>query len=350
MILTLLFAAGIFAQEAPEARQLLSEVEVYDQQISTISTQVGALEATLAAAEADRLHKLTEATEAEASLASRRAGATALVRSLYRLRKFGVLRLLFGADDPIELRRRAHYLAVVLAADESRNAEFAKIARDQRSAAEAAEKANAATRSLKDQLTAQRDALEAERKKRVRLLADIRRMPSFTKQAAVETATAKAAFEASVDQREARQPPVSSGNQTEAFRQARGRLSRPVAGRLLRGFGPYVDAVTGQRTTSLGMDWAAAPGSSFRAVADGTVTRAGYVRGYGQVVMLQHGAYATLYAHANGVRVVIDQFVRAGDVLGTVGTSGLVEEGEERLHFEIRYNGTPQDPVGWLAP
>ena len=350
MIRVVLALGVAFAQETPDARQLLSEIEVYDVQIGTIAKQVGTLEATLATAEVDRQSKLADAAKAEATLATRRGGATVLVRSLYRLRKFGVLRLLFGADDPVELRRRAHYLKVVISADEARNVQFARLSAERRGAAEAAEKANAATRGLKDQLTAQRDALDGERKKRLRLLTDIRKVPSFTRQAAAETAIAKSAFDTSVDQREARQPPLATGSQTEAFRQMRGRIPKPVAGRLLRNFGPYVDPVTGQRTTSLGNDWAAAPGSSFRAVADGTVTRAGYVRGYGQVVMLQHGAYATLYAHANGLRVVIDQTVRAGDILGTVGTTGLVEEGEERLHFEIRYNGTPQDPSAWLVP
>ena len=93
----------------------------------------------------------------------------------------------------------------------------------------------------------------------------------------------------------------------------------------------------------------AALGSPFRAVADGVVTRSGYVRGYGQVVMVQHGPYTTLYAHANGLRVAQGQAVRQGDVLGLVGNTGLAEDAEARLHFELRYNNTPQDPAPWLA-
>lgn len=338
------------AQEPGAARELLGEIEGYDTQISSLTLQLDTLEKTLVEADAERDRKLREATEADAALGSRRSGVGNLLRALYRIHKFGMLRLLFGAEDPIELRRRAHYLSSVIAADERKNAEFAQLSHEKRAAAEAAEAAGMATRTLRDQLAAKRESLRLERKEQVRWLADIRRVPSYTHQAVAETASAKARFEESVGQREAQAPPQLTGNETEAFRKLRGQLARPVSGRLIRGFGPYVDAISGQRITSLGIDWAAGPGTPFRAVAAGTVTRAGYVRGYGQVVMLQHGAFATLYAHANGLRVVIDQAVRAGDTLGTVGTTGLIEEGEERLHFEIRYNGTPQDPQGWLAP
>ena len=86
------------------------------------------------------------------------------------------------------------------------------------------------------------------------------------------------------------------------------------------------------------------------AVAAGTVIRAGYVRGFGQMVMVQHGTFSTLYAHASSLRVTVDQAVKAGDALGTVGTTGLADDSSPVLHFELRYNGTPQDPTDWLAP
>jgi len=126
-------------------------------------------------------------------------------------------------------------------------------------------------------------------------------------------------------------PSTMAAPTTADFRAARGRLPRPVNGSLLRGFG----------SNNAGLDWVADPGTAFHAVFDGVVTRAGYVRGFGQMVMIQHGSYSTLYARANGLRVVVDQVVKAGDVLGTVGTTGLAEEGAPlRLGDLLAFTGS----------
>ena len=127
-------------------------------------------------------------------------------------------------------------------------------------------------------------------------------------------------------------------------------LPAPVEGSVLHPFGTSTDPVTGETVQSVGIDLTAPLGTPFRAVFPGTVTRSAYVRGYGQMVTVEHGSYVTIYAHANGLRVAAGQEVQAGDVLGLVGTTGLLQDATPRLHFEIRYNGTPQDPAPWLAP
>ncbi len=340
--------AVAMAQEG-DARTLLGEIEAYDTQIGQLDGQLATLETTLAAAEVDRASRVAEAAAATARVRQRADGARSLIGSLYRLRRFGLLRLLFAADDPTELRRRAVYLRLALASDEARTAEFAELAETKRKAAASAETANEATRQLRTQLSAQRDGLDAERRRRAAHLRGMRQTPVLAARVATETQVARRDFDTSARAREGSMPESAAAPTNADFRTLRGQLPKPVAGRLVRGFGGYTDPATGARATNQGIDWATDPGSSFRAVASGVVTRAGYVRGYGQMVMVQHGSYATLYAHANGLRVVVDQPVQAGDVLGTVGTTGLAEDTTPQLHFELRYNGTPQDPTEWLG-
>lgn len=349
MIVLALVAWFGTAAAQDDSRQLLGEIEAYDTQIATLDAQLATLEGTLAAAEADQAARLKEATDAEARVGHRTESARALVRSLYRLRRFGLLRLLFGADDPLELRRRAHHLRVALGADEARTAEFAALAKAKREAAAAAEAATASTRQLHDQLRVQREGLEAERKRRAGLLRDIRGSRPLAARVATETAIARADLDASVRSREGSMPESAAVTANVDFRSLRGQLPRPVSGRLLHGFGAYTDPTSGTRVVNQGLDWEASAGAPFRSVADGTVTRAGYVRGYGLMVMVQHGSYSTLYAHANALRVVFDQAVHGGDILGIVGTTGLAEDTVPQLHFELRYNGTPQDPTEWIA-
>lgn len=352
MIAALLLAGVIVtgsAPAAPDARLVLGEIEAFDTQIAALDGQLATLEATLAETEASHARLLAQAEEAEGKIQARGEGAATLLQGLYRLRRYGVLRLLFGADDAVELRRRTTYLRAILAAEEARTTEFAALAVQRREAAAAAAAAQASTSQLRDSLRVQRESLSAERARRRELVAEVRREPALVGRTLTETAEARRELQSSVMSREATMPAAAAGPTTADFRAERGRLPRPVSGRLLRGFGAWTDEVSGARSNNPGMDWLADPAASFRAVFGGIVTRAGYVRGYGQMVMLQHGSFTTLYAHANGLRVVVDQAVKAGDVLGTVGTTGLAVEGTPQLHFEVRYNGTPQDPAEWLA-
>lgn len=331
-----------------DGRSLLGEIEAYDTQIAQLDGQLATLAATLATAEADRQSRLTEAAAATARVGQRADSARSLVAGLYRLRRFGLLRLLFAADDPTELRRRSVYLRMALARDEAHTAEFAELAEAKGKAAASVQTANETTRQLRAQLSAQREGLDAERRRRAGRLRDLRQTPVLAARVATETQGARREFDSSARSREGSMPESAAAPTNTDFRTLRGQLPRPVSGRLVRGFGAYTDPATGARATNQGLDWATDTGSSFRSVAAGVVSRAGYVRGYGQMVMVQHGSYATLYAHANGLRVVVDQPVQAGDVLGIVGTTGLAEDTTPQLHFELRYNGTPQDPAEWL--
>lgn len=96
-----------------------------------------------------------------------------------------------------------------------------------------------------------------------------------------------------------------------------------------------------------GIDIAALAGTPVRAAAGGRVVYAGPAGTYGLLVILQHdAARTTYYAHCNEVYVVPGQTVAAGEVIATVGNTG--RSTGPHLHFEVRVNGTPYDPVPFL--
>jgi murein DD-endopeptidase MepM/ murein hydrolase activator NlpD len=100
-----------------------------------------------------------------------------------------------------------------------------------------------------------------------------------------------------------------------------------------------------------GVDIAAGGGASIRAVAAGEVLRAGWNGGYGNFTCLYHGRYegrgfATCYAHQSAVLVRPGQRVAQGQVIGRVGTTGASTG--NHLHFEVRLNGNPVNPLPWL--
>jgi septal ring factor EnvC (AmiA/AmiB activator) len=102
-------------------------------------------------------------------------------------------------------------------------------------------------------------------------------------------------------------------------------------------------------TVQNGVDIAAPAGAPVRAVAPGRVVHAGWFRGYGNLVIVDHGAgYHTLVAHLGSMRTAMGEEVEAGDVLGSVGDSGSLKG--PYLYFEVRERGRPVDPRPWLAP
>jgi len=98
-----------------------------------------------------------------------------------------------------------------------------------------------------------------------------------------------------------------------------------------------------------GIDLAAPAGTPVKTAAPGTVLFAGDQKGYGLIVIVEHdGGLITLYAHNRDLRVKTGQRVRAGQVVATVGDSGRTSG--PHLHFEVRKNGVPVDPLEHLGP
>jgi murein DD-endopeptidase MepM/ murein hydrolase activator NlpD len=133
-------------------------------------------------------------------------------------------------------------------------------------------------------------------------------------------------------------PPIQSSERLSADTGS-GEFCAPVNGRIIEGFG---DTGNGQRND--GINIAAPAGTPIRAAADGTVSYAGNeLKGYGNLILIkQDDGYITAYAHANSIGVARGQHVGRGDVIGTVGQTGDVNQ--PQLHFEVRQGMKPVDP------
>lgn len=122
---------------------------------------------------------------------------------------------------------------------------------------------------------------------------------------------------------------------------------RPVPGRITSGFGPRTHPILGYVRMHTGADFTAPYGQEIRAAQSGRVILAGRFGGYGNTVVIDHGdGIATLYAHQSDLSVSYGDVVDAGQRVGFVGSTGLSTG--PHLHFEVRVNGTPVDPVQYL--
>ena len=186
--------------------------------------------------------------------------------------------------------------------------------------------------ALRESLLAETRSLAAVRDQRQLALADTRESEEEWLAEASAMRQANAAVTSAISAPSSSptsSPPSSAG------------LIWPVSGPITS---PY-----GMRWGSLhpGIDISAGMGTPIRAAAAGVVVAAGYSGGYGNLTVIDHGnGIATAYAHQSGFAVSAGQQVAQGQVIGYVGSTG--HSTGPHLHFEVRVNGSPVDPLGYL--
>lgn len=128
----------------------------------------------------------------------------------------------------------------------------------------------------------------------------------------------------------------------------RGSLSSPLANPVVTStFGYRIHPIFGDRRLHAGLDMRASSGTPILAPAPGDVVFAGWRGGYGNTTIIDHGGgVATMYAHQSAIRVEAGDTVRRGQVIGAAGSTG--NSTGSHLHFEVRVNGTPVDPLPYL--
>jgi murein DD-endopeptidase MepM/ murein hydrolase activator NlpD len=124
-----------------------------------------------------------------------------------------------------------------------------------------------------------------------------------------------------------------------------GRFSAPVRARMTSPFGYRYHPILKVRRLHAGVDFGASSGTPIKAAADGVVIAAQYMRGYGNVVMIDHGGgLSTVYGHCSRLACSSGQRVTRGQHIANVGSTGMSTG--PHLHFEVRVNGRAVNPLG----
>jgi murein DD-endopeptidase MepM/ murein hydrolase activator NlpD len=134
---------------------------------------------------------------------------------------------------------------------------------------------------------------------------------------------------------------LQSSQGTAPIKQGSGALIWPVSGPVVSGFGMRWGRL------HAGVDIAVPAGTAIRAADSGTVVLMGWTGGYGNYTCIQHtSSMSTCYAHQSSYATSSGASVSQGDVIGYVGCTGHCFG--DHLHFEVRINGSPVDPMGYL--
>jgi len=126
-----------------------------------------------------------------------------------------------------------------------------------------------------------------------------------------------------------------------------GKLCLPVSGRIEEHFGEKIDPNFKTRTFQKGIDLRAKKGERVRTIYAGQVVYADWFRGYGNLVIIDHGSsYYSLYGHLDRIDKATGEMVKRGEAIGTVGETGSLKGAY--LYFELRHHSEAVNPELWL--
>jgi len=303
--------------------------------------------------------KLAEYNRANAAVDQGREEVATFANAAYRGSGLMELNALLNATNPSEVAQRLGYLDQVSAHQQrvvdrltvarsvAKQARDAALLARQRAeaAAAAARKAHADAATARDNAAAAADRVRALVKQRTdaAAVAESERaaVNALYEELKAESARIEAALRAAAGSGGGVISPPSGG----AF------FAMPVQGHKSSNFGNRFHPIYKVWRFHSGVDFSAPGGRPIVAGADGRVIRAGWAGGYGQYTCIHHGTYqgkglGTCYAHQSQILVGVGQQVRRGQMIGRVGTTG--DSTGNHLHFEVRQNGTPVQPLNWL--
>jgi murein hydrolase activator len=322
-----------------EEKSLLGEVEQLELELRLRTEELFEIQINLKRTRAQLDATVARVRQLETSLASARPALAAHARALYKLGDMSYLRLLLSIDRPSDFFRGYRFITTLARRD---NAQVAAFRSDL--VLLTAEKATLERRTresilLRSRLTAARRSLDGQRARKTELLTSL-----------VEKKELNAAYVEELAQAETRLQQLLAGLEgqdvTVPLGAFRGSLPWPVEGRVRAGFGRRKHPRFDTYTVHNGLEIEAPPDAEVRAVHEGRVVFADRFRGYGLMVVVDHGAkHHSLYAQLAEIAVVQGQEVAAGTVLGTADPGGPDGPG---VYFEMRYQGRPEDPLDWL--
>lgn len=327
-----------------EREGALAELRQQELAVAQVAREVAALDQRLAAEQARLAALDAERAQLEEGLRGQRAALAALLRSGYVLGRHAELKLLLAQEDMAGIARvlayQRYYQRHRSAKIEALLADLAELAR----VAEAAAAAQAALAATRAERATEVARLEAARAEHQRVVAGLdQRLGDQAARAAALGRDERSLGQLLERLRDVfadipRQLPAA-----QAFASLRGRLDWPLRGRVVRAFGAPDEA--GRPAT--GILIAVSAGKEVKAVSHGRVAFADWLRGYGLLLILDHGdGYLSLYGGNESLLREVGDWVDAGQPVATSGASG--GQSEPALYFELRAAGTPVDPRGWL--
>lgn len=309
-------------------------------------------------------HTRTEIEAVKSDIEHKRHEIQSRLVAVYKAGEVGTLRIFFSSEAFPQMLENLRYMKSLLGNDKKMISEYNFRIRKLKGLEGTLEQDAERKEKIKTSIELKKKEIETEKKKKAdklaqvkqdkkNYLASLRELEANSKrlQTIVERLEAR-----SKKQRLAKEPKIRTAKKLppetppvtdHGFGSQKGRLSMPVRGEVICSFGKHKHSQFNSYTMNNGISIAAPIGTDVHAIYEGKVIFAEYFKGYGNLVIVDHGGgYFSLYAHNAKITKKVGTNVSKNDILASVGdvdsTNGSM------LYFEIRYQGKPIDPAPWV--
>jgi murein hydrolase activator len=338
---------------------LLTELERLQQQLADGRRQLLALQEQMETQEENlraKQMKLDELLIEQQQLAQQ---VKSRLMAYYRMGDVGYLNMLFSASSLHELQDVEEYFKRLLRHDQQMIVTFHQKIAEVSAAHKELEEEKAKLAALLDDNQKQERRTAATRQQQMDFLETIKDEQKLYQLAVQEMEKDALLLTAAFDKLREESPALQLQRQSRSekkkraepdahdFTTQKGFLLPPVAGSVIISFGQEIPGRFGITTPAHGIGIKTEAGAQIRAIYQGTVAYSGYLRGYGNLLIIDHGRqYYSLMSRAALFLKEKDSEVQTGEVIGIMGDkSQLPAEG---LHFEIRHGSKPENPLSWL--
>ena len=284
--------------------------------------------------------------------------------SLYKAGELGAVRMFFSAESFPQMAENIRYMRSILGNDKIIFAEYNEKIVELSQLKMNLERDAVKKEQLKDGIARKKREIEQEKTKKAAYLVKVRQDRKSYEASLKELQANASRLQSMINRLEALSrrklssrhekpgsklkplpelPPVPD----RGFASQKGRMSLPVRGDIVETFGKHKHPEFNSYTFSKGLSISAGSGSPIRSIYEGSVIFADYFKGFGNMVIVDHGGgYFSLYAHAAKILKRVGAEVARNEVVATVGDTDSVRGA--MLYFEIRHQGKPVDPAGWV--
>jgi len=266
-------------------------------------------------------------------------------RKLQAMQRYGqsyeLLVLFTGADDVAQIMRRWKYLEILALYERKAIEGYIGTLKRLQDKEKQLENLRVALRGSEDRIRQAEKTLAEKKKDRENLLSAVRSEKSAQEKMLIELEEASRKLYEVIRKLEEKETYEGRG-----FATLKGRLAWPVNGKVAIPYGSQKDPRFNTPVFRNGI-YIKADDDSIKAVHEGKVVFADWFKGYGNLLIINHGeGYHTLYANLSEIFFRVGDIIKGQEVVGRAGESGIINA--PSLYFEIRYKGKPLDPVQWL--